>query len=836
MKRNLFRNSIVVSVALSALLAGCGSTTASDNNGDNGNSGNKQTSISGKAVDGYLENAVVCLDLNEDGYCQASSEPMTTTLANGSFKLDITPAQQQNENFDKAMLLIFDGVDVDTGKNFTGKLMAPNDGSAILNVSPITTIVAKHVQKALKADRGLTKEQIKEKIKEARKKVADVLEIDEDEVGLDPVAIKNKGDDKLIRKALKIQKALEAQLAATQASNKDLKEKIDHLYDALADGLDDMQDGEVGLDKLYEKAAQKDKFKEVLRGQSPAEMIAIADKIGKNLDDAFDDDAIGGDLEKIGAITRDDMDKIREGAKDGDLSTTIEGIVYAPTNDWLKKYIEQDLLELGIKPTPALVNKLKAVYKNDVRAGVLLRKADKLKGNADSELAAIYKRILLRKQQAEQENEAEKAKYAGDSDIIKIQTPMSIYNLSHDGNVPGYEKVTFTSDNTLDFQEYTYDKESGTFVKDTSDTKDYVLVNGNWTNVSGAQTIAIDEKGVISLPTYGQTAALTREKDLSSEGFFAPFLGDKVAMPEGAKGYMIKVKQVKDNFELDEKVNDFSSIGDFIAEECGDKWFESFDSQDTRGGISFAGEKGENGQYVCDPTKTEGKLSAVIETSTGTKVREDAGSWKIITLPETDQKALVVEPYNNEDNHKDQTFFTVYDDGSGSNLWRGNMQKEGDSFAFPAMNKIAIDTLITSAINAFEDGTLSNPYEDPFTSVQPTTPVQSVPGESISSQFEINGLSWTQVSPTRADVQTAAKMCTALGMRLPTIEELSDNADTLRTSGVLPNEAQTSVVWSSSTDTGVLSIGKTYGYWFDPAQNVSTLQNNTEKYFVTCVK
>lgn len=442
MKRNLTVKSIVVSVALSALLTGCGSTGADEGS----DTSNVQSSISGKAIDGYLQNAVVCLDLSNDGYCQASSEPLTTTLADGSFRLEITPEHRENENFDEAMLLIFGGVDQDTGKDFMGKLMAPNDGSAMLNVSPITTIVAKNVQKALKAERKLTKEQIKEHIKQARKKVADALEIEEDEVGLDPVERKIAGDDKLIRKALQIQKSIEAQLIAAKISDKDFKEKIEDMYEALADGLDDMEDGEIGLDKIFEKAAGKDKFKEVLRGQKPEDMLAIVDKISQNIEDAFEDAEIDDDLEKIAAISRDDMEKIREATEGGDLSTVIEGIVYLPTNDWLRKYIEQDLLEIGIKPTPALVNKLKAVYKNDIRAGVLLNKAEKLKESADEELRNIYKRILFLKEKSQKEQEAEDAKYETEVkvNLKELLSGKTLYVVDMDDERDSSGKYTFS--------------------------------------------------------------------------------------------------------------------------------------------------------------------------------------------------------------------------------------------------------------------------------------------------------------------------------------------------------------------------------------------------------
>jgi len=431
MKRNLIVKSIVVSAALSALLTGCGTAAVDANNNTL-----QQTSISGKAIDGYLKDAVVCLDLNDDGYCQASTEPMTTTLDDGSFQLNITQEQRENENFDEAMLLIFGGKDVDTGKDFSGKLLAPNDGSAVINASPITTLVAKKVQKALQENRGLTKEEIKERIKEARQKVADTLEIGEEEIGLDPVAKKRAGDDKLIRKALQLQKSIEAQIIAAKISDKDTDEKIEDIYAALADGLDDMN-GDKGLQKLFEKAAEKDLFKETFKDQRTDDMLAIADKISTNIDDAFDDADIDGDLEKIAAISRDDMEKLKEVTEGGDLSSVIEGIVYIPTNDWLRKYIEQDLLEIGVKPTPALVNKLKAVYKNETRAGVLLNKAEKLKDNSDSELQAIYQKILSLKEKEKQKEDAEDARYNDDVqvDIKALLAGKTLYVINGDESV-----------------------------------------------------------------------------------------------------------------------------------------------------------------------------------------------------------------------------------------------------------------------------------------------------------------------------------------------------------------------------------------------------------------
>ena len=411
MKRKSPFKGIVLSTVVSAVLTGCGSI-------ENIVEEIKQTSIRGKAIDGYLKDAVVCLDLNKDGYCQASSEPLTTTLDDGSFILPVSEADRAHENFDEALLLVFGGVDVDTGKDFRGKLYAPNDGSELLNVSPITTLVAKNLEKELKAERKLTRAEIKERIKLARQKVADALEIDEDQVGLDPVAFqKANQDDKLIRKALQIQKSIEALMFAAEVDEHERKDKIEEIYEVLAEGLDDL-DGERGLDKLFQKAAKKDKFKNMFQEQDHDSMLAITDAITRNIDTAFDGfEQDEEQLEKIGAITEDVFAQIEEDVKHPQ-NDFITGIVFLDNDDrfkknfdWLKKYIEHDLRELGIEPTTPLVNRLKTVYKNNVRAGVLLSKADELKKDGNQDLLEVYKRILEFKKQSELNKNLEDAQH-----------------------------------------------------------------------------------------------------------------------------------------------------------------------------------------------------------------------------------------------------------------------------------------------------------------------------------------------------------------------------------------------------------------------------------------
>jgi hypothetical protein len=66
-------------------MVGCDGGGGSGNAGNNGNI--TINSVSGVVIDGYLEGAEVCLDLNRNRVCDAG-EPTATTDANGRFVLN----------------------------------------------------------------------------------------------------------------------------------------------------------------------------------------------------------------------------------------------------------------------------------------------------------------------------------------------------------------------------------------------------------------------------------------------------------------------------------------------------------------------------------------------------------------------------------------------------------------------------------------------------------------------------------------------------------------------------------------------------------------------------
>jgi hypothetical protein len=424
MKRNSILKSVVISTAVSMFLIGCSAVDDLKSDlekkyGDDIDKIVEQLSIKGKVIDGYLKDAVVCLDLNQDGYCQSDSEPMSTTLSDGSFKLNISAEQRADKNFDEAMLLVFGGIDMDTGKDFTGKLYASNDGSGVLNISPLTTLVAKSVQKELNKHENLSREQIQEKINESKRKVAKALEIQEHEIGLDPIEYKEKNsDDKLIRKSLKVQKSIEGIVIASKVDDKDKNEKIDKLYEALADGLDDMN-GEYGIDKLFKKASYKKSFKEVVSRDSE-NMLKVADVISKNVDFAFDNIEDDEDqLKKVAFVTRDSFNKIKEDSEKSGFDY-INSIVYIDSDkfnnnyDWEKSYIIDDLRELGVKPTDDLVDKIKSIYVEEgIKTGVLFAYSEKLKDSNDKELENLYKKILEFKKKSQVKKDAQKSIFDG---------------------------------------------------------------------------------------------------------------------------------------------------------------------------------------------------------------------------------------------------------------------------------------------------------------------------------------------------------------------------------------------------------------------------------------
>ena len=176
-------------------------------------------SLDGAAVDGYLNGATICLDINGDGLCTIATEPTTNTDANGDYTLTLTAAQAASS----ASLLVYGGIDVDTNEWFGGRLKAVVEASGTVNITPLTTMVESVVQTGTSTA-------------DAEQQVADALGLtDVAFVNSDPVALYISNPE-VLAAALTVQKIVEvmATAAVTADSSVNEADAIENIYADLA--------------------------------------------------------------------------------------------------------------------------------------------------------------------------------------------------------------------------------------------------------------------------------------------------------------------------------------------------------------------------------------------------------------------------------------------------------------------------------------------------------------------------------------------------------------------------------------------------------------------------
>ena len=155
----MFRQLIPTGAALAAILITSGCSSSSGNSDDPDNSdGSGNVSLEGKAADGYLAGARVCLDLNNNASCD-DGEPTTTTSAGGGYTLEGVTQEQIANSPIVVEIIVGETIDEDNpgetiDKTYT--LTAPA-GSAF--VSPLTTMVQNEIK-----ENGLSPDEAKASI------------------------------------------------------------------------------------------------------------------------------------------------------------------------------------------------------------------------------------------------------------------------------------------------------------------------------------------------------------------------------------------------------------------------------------------------------------------------------------------------------------------------------------------------------------------------------------------------------------------------------------------------------------------------------------------------
>jgi hypothetical protein len=119
------------------LLSGCGGGSGDGSSGGVSSDGGDVT-LSGYVADGYLQGAMVCLDLNSNGTCDVG-EPQATTEMGGLYKI-LTSEEAMTGS---SLLVIVDdsAIDEDTGRAVTGKYLLTAPPGQYSFISPISTLV-----------------------------------------------------------------------------------------------------------------------------------------------------------------------------------------------------------------------------------------------------------------------------------------------------------------------------------------------------------------------------------------------------------------------------------------------------------------------------------------------------------------------------------------------------------------------------------------------------------------------------------------------------------------------------------------------------------------------
>jgi hypothetical protein len=189
-----------LSLALIAILSGC--------------SGDATTTISGKAIDPYLQDAYVCLDTNDNGECDAN-DIRTTTDQNGTYTLTVSETVR-DEHHD---IIITGGTDSATDHSFNGVIVAVDPGEGNVTVSPLTTLAAERYHAA----EGDASDDLEQAIED----VATYLDLNVSDITADIVARAEANDTRPLQVALALEAAAEVE-AGNDANTTEAKLRFYH--------------------------------------------------------------------------------------------------------------------------------------------------------------------------------------------------------------------------------------------------------------------------------------------------------------------------------------------------------------------------------------------------------------------------------------------------------------------------------------------------------------------------------------------------------------------------------------------------------------------------------
>lgn len=684
-------STIASALLLGGFVVGCGSSDSSTPIvADDGVV--TQKSIEGKAVDGYLRYSTVCLDLSKDGYCQPS-EPYTLTDEDGSFTLTLTDLHRGHDNFETAPLLVYGGQDSDTAEDFVGKLKSPNDGTASINVTPLTTLVAE----ISGGD--------KTKIAAAKTKVATILGLNDSDIGGDPVDLAKKGDSAPLSRALEVQKAVE-RMVKGEVGDTAKASSASALYAALANTMDTPETA-VATDVSDIIQSSRSAIADLVSSADINGSIALSTLVKQAIGNtqSFTADSISEVATQISAtknentITTSTTLKSAEDAKSEAIDSWITYLDIPSENQQNFKGLFDSVLTINMTLT-----QMKAALTTQ-QAVIIAKINAKLAEIAEDRAAA-----------EEAQEEAELAA----KPFLAINTPFYMYDIDSWMDWNGTSSYR------------TYEIWQDTFTDGSVTWSGHKFVDGEWTTNGEELDYVLQSDGTwgesdLTFTVQSDNSLMTNEggkfgivSSTDIAGSHTVELSStyelNVTMPEGAEQFVSKYEVGADAYKIWEPKRDYwgsgsepityiQTLNEVIEKQCGTYWFMG----DESGGYAFAATETqeateENGwqSYTCNSSETSGKLyevKEIVRSQDGfdyhknSIISTNAGTWERKRV--NNQEMIIVTPYDSSkyDSEESRIFLVANPDGEGDRVWEGEYEKKGSVRTWKSYNEIAIEAI-----------------------------------------------------------------------------------------------------------------------------------------------
>ena len=627
-----------------------------------------------------MVDSTVCLDLNKNGSCQLESEPVTSTDENGSFELNVTVAQQKDENYTSAPLLVYGGYDADTQADFTGKLKAPFSGGREANVTPMTTMLEAMIAKGKKAE-------------DAEALIQNMFDLNGTDLGADPVALA-KTKPQLLNASLQIHKSIEVLAKALEnvGSDKKANDLVEDLYAQFAQGMDKDRDLDALLDYVVE---QNDKLDD--KAKEGAKSVSGQIKQLISTEEGVSNTAIIAT--QIGAMQREiEVKVIEEGGDIADLESRFATI---KDKDFAQLHAEEILHIVNYEGDDfdTLATKVKEVL---VAAGMTRQYLA-----IEKEIAALKDNSATEKIGTAFEEAINKHKDSSDSikdlttaTVTPFTVPMTLYSFDKYDNAKqpkyshlSYSKHTLKADGVFEEEKMDLNQSSGTFEPYPEyDDKSLVLVNGKWEKekTPSSYTLSTDKTEL----TVGDTLVkIIKKIDLATKNNSSKIEKPNVkdtnewirsqSFSQGAEAYIFAFKE-KEKYQVwysptyfsyvnhesihtpydsivsyikgNSNVGYFESLGVYFERNKDGQDFYSSSVIDSTGREVSTLMEGEHGNLVTFTSRNTTTTSSTVPTpSIGeTALRFDftqkvVGSWKVVKLPGSDSLAILTK-VKNEDN------------------------------------------------------------------------------------------------------------------------------------------------------------------------------------------